>query len=643
MLVSVYRNGPLRSGLSKGYILVADDLSRVREAISRDPALCGVLDRYQMRLRTDPRHPVSLWIDTGPVWLATRESRAGLLTALADAISTLAGAVGRSGGQLMPSAAQDAAWDRWSWLSEDRHCVEVVNERQREICSNLFRRWAPELIALSGRAAFGPQGADRHGSRRLADVADQVPARYIASASKLHLERVREALRRDEGVSSLEVTDINPIGDESAGMPGVEIRCVDAQAFPATFICHAVLLQALAMKARRTEKDGGRIGAYPQDMLDRNRSRAVASGLSAQLEVEVERGRAYRGGTGGRDRPEIVMRTAADQVESLIREVLPELRAMEVTAAELMTLAGGISLRNYYPEAVRTENDLFALWRQAEPSHLVGASMHALLTNRDVLAADQITQANSRLTPGGTAVVEDFWGGLLQRRDQRPARQAGRRDGSGSDQRRDRPQHGRPGQRADSRRRPGGGRAAPHRDESRNQEATGDARTAGNGRMAANDNAARDERRFLAEATLTAALSEADTRDVAVAAVRRHAAAGWHSIVPALRQADGEEAKQMRRTLRPPGGDRLRLRDSTDIGGQLGKTIMDTVFQRGDAFVALEVPIGDRAAALAAIDGFRKSLPADIATVLVTNTSFQGQAGQRVSLELLVLDMKGLG
>lgn len=616
MLVSAYRNGPLRNGVGKGYVLVADDPARVGEATARDTALRAVLDRHQMRLRTDQRYPASLWIDTGPIWLSTPQGRARLLASLADAVSALAAAVGRNGGLLMPSAARSAYRDRWSWLCEDRHCVEVANERQREIVSNLLRRWVPELIALSGRAAFGTRTADRYGSRRLADVGDQVPARYIASASKLHLERVREALRRDEGVSSLDVMDINPLGDDGVGMQNVGARCIDAQAFPATFISHAVVLQALAMKARRTEKDGGRIGAYPQDMLDRNRSRVVASGLSARLEVELSRGGRGSGGRGaddGRERADVVLRTAADQLGALIREVLPELRAMEVTAAELMPLVGGLSLRNYYPDAVRTENDLFANWRRERSDRLDGAALHQLLSSRDMLAIDQITQANERLAPGGTAVVEDFWSGLLQRPEE-----PSRRDQKPEDRRQKRQD-----------------------DRQRHRADTGNHAPGGAGPRNGGD--ATDGRRTLAEATLVAALREADARDSAVAAVRRHAATGWHSIVPALRHLDGEEAKQMRRTLRPPGGEVLRLRDSTDIGGQLGKTIMDTVFQHGDAFIALDIPAGDRASGLAAVEAFRKTLPSDIATVLVTNTQYPHQGDKRISLEVLVVNTKGLG
>lgn len=601
MLLSVYRNGPLRNGLGKGYILVADDPARVRAAASRTSGLRAALDQYRMQIRGDQRQPFGVWIDTGPIWLVNPEERARLRSALADVTAELARAVADNGGLLLPSAAQAAARDRWSWLCEDRHSVEVSNQRQREICSNLFRRWVPELIALSGRAAFGPSLAERRGSRRLADIADQVPTRYIASASTLHLERVREALRRDEGVSGLEVMDINPLGDDHSQLPSVAVHCIDAQAFPATTISHALVLQALAMQARRREKEGGRIPATRAELLDRNRSRAVAWGLSARLEQDTDRpGRESQVSRRPAGAPS---RTGAEQIESLIRELLPELRAMEVTAAEIMPLVGGVALRGYYPDAVRTENDLFANWRLSGKRDLKDSAIHAMLGSRDMLAADQITQANMEMMPGGIAVVEDYWSEMLRRRDLRDALHA---DGRSA--------------RSDKR---GQGR---------------------NGRPVApgvRSSAAGDERRGLAQATLVTALTAAPDRDAALTAVRRHAALGWHSIVPALRQANNEDARQIRRALRPPGSQILRLRDSTDISGHLGKIIIETVFQAEEAFVALDIPISERAAGTHAVDTFRRSLPASIAVILVTNASYEG--GKRVSLEMLVLDMKGHG
>jgi hypothetical protein len=574
MLVSVYRDGPLRSGLSKGYVLVTDQPAQVVKTVAQDTRLIAALKLHRMRVRTDQRHPAAVWIDTGPIWLTDPRARAAMLKALADTVSELAAAVGRCGAALVPSASMGAARDRWSWLCEDRHSVEVVNQRQREVCSNLFRRWVPVLIALTGRAAFGGLLADPHGSRRLADASDQVPVRYIASASEMHLERVRQALRRDEGVPRLDVMDIDPLGDDSVGMPNVTVRCVDAQTFPATALSHAVLLQALAMQARRSEKQGRREPAVPQPMLDRNRSRAVASGLSAMF--EEEKARARRGAA------EVATRTAVDALMSLIRGLLPELRAMEVSAAELMPAVAGVSLRNYYPDAVRTENDLFVSRRRAGGAALDNAALHLLLSRRDELGRDQITRANTRLTAGGTAVVEAFWSDLLRRetRDDRAA--------------------------------PRGG--------------------------------TRDERQNLAEATLVTALSEVSTRQAAIAAVARHMAGGWRpTLVPALRQAGDQEARQIRRYLRPAATRLLRLRDSTDIPGQVGPAVIEALARDESAFFVLDVPAGDRGSGIAAIGEFRKSLPRTVAAVLVTNVVYQAQSDKRASLEVLVVDTGGRG
>jgi hypothetical protein len=606
MLVSAYRNGPLRNGLSKGYVVAADHPARVTQTLLRDMTLAATLRRYGMRIRIDDQRPAALWIDTGPVWLASRESRARLLKALADAVSSLADAVKRGGGDLVPAAARVAGTDRWSWLCEDQHSVEVVNERQREVCSNLFRRWVPELIALTGRAAFGGDLAGSRGSRRLADATDQVPARYIASASDMHLERVRQALRRDEGVSRLDVMDVNPLGDEGTSIPNVAVRCIDAQVFPAMAVTHAVLLQALAMKARKLEKEGKRFPAVPQPMLDRNRSRAVASGLSARLEVELDQGARNRVDRG-QGQAQLGTRSAAESVMALTRELLPELRAMEVSAAELMPVVAGISLHTYYPDAVRTENDLFVTLRRANGRGLDMTALHALLSNRDTLLLDQITRANARVSAGGIAVVESYWGDLLARRESRGS----------------------------------GGSAGPDGTR-RGHDADGGRPDGGREQLGRREAGTHDERRTLAEATLVAALAEANGRDAAIAAIHQHLASGWRlNLATSLRRADSQDARQIRRMLRPPGTAVLHLRDSTDIPGRHGKTIMDKVSRDGLAFIALDLPADGRTDGVAAVEELRKSLPHGVATVLVTNAVFHGQSGMRASLEALVLDTRG--
>src|SRR5205823_1712999 len=110
---------------------------------------------------------------------------------------------------------------------------------------------------------------------------------YLASASQTHLSRVRDSLRRDEGVSRLELMDINPIGLPDL-IPNVAVRCLDAQILPATVLAHAILVQALAMRARLLEREGRRVPAVAQHVLDRNRSRAISTGLASSFDEEPD-------------------------------------------------------------------------------------------------------------------------------------------------------------------------------------------------------------------------------------------------------------------------------------------------------------------------------------------------------------------
>jgi hypothetical protein len=121
-------------------------------------------------------------------------------------------------------------------------------------------------------------------------------------------------------------------------------------------------------------------------------------------------------------------------------------------------------------------------------------------------------------------------------------------------------------------------------------------------------------------------------------------AGGWRpNLVPALRQADGQDAKQIRRYLRPAAAQLLRLRDSTDISGQLGPAVREALARHGNAFIAVDLPVGDRESGIEAVGELRKSLPRTVAAILVTNVAYQAQSDKRASLEVLVVDTKGQG
>jgi hypothetical protein len=353
--------------------------------------------------------PGCLWIDTGPVWISDPAQRSALVGALADVVSAAAEQVRQAGGTLLPSGI--------SWggpphrrLCEDGHSVEVADDLQREILSNLIRRYVPELVALSGRALFVGGRVNGRGSLRLAESKDQVSTRYIASASVRHLRRVEQALRRDDRVSGFAVMDVNPVGDTELEIPNVSVRCLDAQIFPSSAVAQAVVLQALAVRARMMERDGRRMPAVPQRMLDRNRSNAIARGMGGEFEHEADDPRKAR-------EQATVRRSAAESVSDLLDDLDAELRAMQIEPREILPLLSAPELAKLHPEYAQTENDLLAVWSR---QHAFGAEqIAALLRDRATLADDQLTRHNRRVAPGSLGTLEAAWRTKLTARPRR--------------------------------------------------------------------------------------------------------------------------------------------------------------------------------------------------------------------------------
>ncbi|AGL18920.1 hypothetical protein [Actinoplanes sp. N902-109] len=406
MLVSIARSGPLRHRILKGFVVAAADPAAAVEAVRFNAG-----DLAGLRLVTSERAPGVLWLDTGMVWLSDPDARTDLRQRLAAGAVALAAVVRAAGGRLVP-AAWSGAGAGGTWLCADLHAVETVTDTQRELCTNLLRLWVPELVALTGRAAFGGTRIERHGSRRLADAGDHLATRYLASAGATHLSRVRDSLRRDEGVSRLELMDVNPVGLADP-VPNVVLRCVDAQILPATVVADAVLVQAMAIRARQMERDGRRVPAGEQRLLDRNRSRAVSGGLSAVMDTTEP----------GADRRRAAVRTvsARDRVLRMIDELTPQLQAMRVQADELAPLTLGLTVAGSHPGAVRSETDLLGRWAAAG-TDLDRADFYA---DAAWLTQDHITAANTGAHPGATAVARAYWADRLAPRRTAPQRPAG--------------------------------------------------------------------------------------------------------------------------------------------------------------------------------------------------------------------------
>ncbi|MEU3455014.1 hypothetical protein ABZ671_15645 [Micromonospora sp. NPDC006766] len=600
MLVSLYRTGPMRHRIVKGFVVAAADAARVVGSLD---AVAGHLPGHpdgRFTLRRDQRAPGVVWLDTGMVWLIDQDSRDALRRALAEATVGLAEAVRARGGRLVPGGWLGAAGGP-DWLCADVHAVEVVTDTQRELCSNLFRRWVPELVALSGHAAFGGRRVERGGSRRLADARDHLSTRYLASAGAAHLDRVRASLRRDEGVSRLELMDVNPVGLPDP-VPNVVVRCLDAQILPATVIAQAILVQAIAMRARLMERDGRRVPAVDQNLLDRNRSRAISGGLGAMFDGETDdrrpagrAGRDRRPDRRGPDRRESDRHDsgrretdksdgvpARERVLALVEDLTRELQAMRVQAEEIAPIVLGLTMAGSHPLAVRSEDDLLARWAGG------GSDLDAsdFFADPAWLDTDQVSVTNEAAYRGAAAMARHYWAKRL-----RPAP-----------------------------------RSTPdkHRPDRANQTE-------------------RTERGMSAGLLLNLlGTEEFGAEQVTEALATYVRGGGAPDLTKELRKLPNEQAKALRRTLRPP---RPLIRETSSVpkdwSAGPAAEVLRLATKEGRALLSLKIPADQRPQAIAAVRQQLHRPPPDLALLLLTDASFRDPKGASlVRVELLVLSMK---
>lgn len=424
MLTRLYRYGPARQRVLKGFVVRGADAPRIVSTLVRDG-----LATDAPGLISDRTEPCSIWIDSGPCWLHTERARSSVMSRLGDAAVALSERVAAHGGELLPAALSPEPSGAWRpYVCADRHFLETVDLVEKEVCCNLLREHLPVLVAMTGRAGVRPWGVEEIGSRRLCDSGHHFAARYLASVSAVHLQRVRKALRRDEGVPYLELLDVNPVGEaaldgrpwEAAG--AVEVRFVDAQTYWATVRAHAILLCALTIRARRMVREGRRVGNVPQAVLERNRARAIAAGLQATLEDD----RAARR-RGGRDGERRARRPVSDVARELLNDLAFEFQVLEVEWRELAPLVLGLSLRQIGLPGLQGENELLrALARRRNPGDLF-TRVASSVRQTPAAQGEPCREENTRRFPAESKLVERWWDQQL--RSARPVTlNAGARD-----------------------------------------------------------------------------------------------------------------------------------------------------------------------------------------------------------------------
>lgn len=438
MLVSLTRVGGARQRFDKAFAVLGVEPATMAHAFAAAEFRIGGKPAPVVPVAGAPglfalRVPMS--------WLGSRPARDDLFADLADAARRLAEIARRAGGSLV--APGIATTGHTGVPGGDVHVVEVLSPVEQEVLCNLLRSRVPALIAMAGRGVTGVgQPVDRTGSRWLAGSRSHLATRFLASTTDEHLDRVKAELRRRDGVAQLDRMDVSP-GTEPDGTLTVVVRCLDAAATLAGARAHALVLGALATRARRMVRDGRRTGHEPQRLLEENRARAVAEGLRARLAVD-DRKPARRGDDRGAP-VEKRRRAARDVVRGMVHDVAVELRNLDAAAEELAPVLLPLDLPDLGVKHGAAEADLLAQWADGGDAHLLDRCLDALT---DAAPGGPLLAALDRTFPGRVAVVMGTWRKRIAEArvtgpDKQPARpnQGGRGDRRGGGKRSGR-QHG---------------------------------------------------------------------------------------------------------------------------------------------------------------------------------------------------------
>ena len=412
MLSQVYRCGPTRQRILKGYVVAGEQPARIIDQVVGQVNRLPAAPSRPNLAPPDPRFSTVLWFDTGPIWLHTVRARQAHFFNLSAAIQIVSGLVKQAGGTLLPSATRLSNSHPWEHsVCGDQHFLETVDDIEKEVFCNLIRTHVPELIAFTGRSGAGPNGVEPLGSRRLIDSGHHYAARYLASVSPSHLQRVKDCLRRDEGVARLDLLDVYPVEAPPEMASWVELRFTDAQLLLATVRAEALLYEALLIRARRKVRDGRREWAVPQDLLEHNRARAVADGLQARLEITEQRRDLTRDVKGFRADGKRRFVLAREVLLSLLEDLQYEFRVLEVEYSEIAPLVLGPALREMGSPGLQNENELLrSLHRSCSQQKLDFVAQVARLVGHFSLdQQDPLTAANQKHFLIAARRIQHWW------------------------------------------------------------------------------------------------------------------------------------------------------------------------------------------------------------------------------------------
>ena len=597
-LTRLYRLGASPQRITKGYLLGGDPAA-VGEVRAR---LSGRELAHGITAQTPPAHTRAVELATGWRWLHDREARVQTAAALTEAVARLVDTASRWGCVVLPCATRPAGERSWqTWTVADQHVIAMLDDIEREVAHNLFRKHVPVLVALTGRPGLGAS-VEPLGSRRLADSEEHLASRFLASASPRHVALVTAELRRTTGIKDLRTMDVHPLGEAGPdGVASLVVRCVDGQAFVGTTLAHAVLVQALAMAARRLVRDGRRHGNTDARLLDRRRTGAVLHGIGGRVPAEPSQHEQHAGKQ--QDAGQIGLDLLALR---LLDELTPELGTLEVEFEEFAPICAWLTA---FADArvARTETEY--LVRRVGDS---GSGLAAVIG--DLIAAP------AEHTPARMLAYSGRTGHELELAARRWTRRLSDPPPLPRGSRRTRPV---------TAQKPPVGKQKPPVNKPKEQDTRPGAAGPAKGDLA------------LLEGLASHAEADAATRLALLRDVVSKPRPAGSELVPSLGSRHQDTVRQARRALRPPGPQQVscplaELRWGSSPVSRAARL----AGREGSALLRTTVSAADRDKALAVALELFGARPAQYSAALLAVARFKDAKGEQVTFEVVLLDEK---
>jgi len=163
----------------------------------------------------------------------------------------------------------------------EHHHIGVKSASEQSRVHNLLREFTPELMAISVNS---PVFESRDSGFKSVRAFRSGHIRHSPRVSYDSLISYDEAELEERFLGHPRYWDVTPF--TARGLPTVEVRLFDTQTSISNVIATAGLLEAIALKAKKMNKNNTTPPMVHKDIIKANRFNAIKSGLSAEFKVE---------------------------------------------------------------------------------------------------------------------------------------------------------------------------------------------------------------------------------------------------------------------------------------------------------------------------------------------------------------------